>query len=140
MHYPTIIQCLTVIDTKKTIEFYKKAFGFTHTNPSEDYAEMRFKDIVIMFGNENQFPGDTRLAPKTSGTPCPVTLYVYCDDVHAFYEHAIKNGAKGVTEPSEMPWGDIMCNIEDIDGYSWSFSQRSSHSHDDDDNSCCSGH
>lgn len=133
MKYPTMIQCLTVVNTQNTTEFYKKAFGFTHSNPGEDYIEMRYEDIVIMFGSENQFPGDPRKAPATSGTACPIVLYVYCNDVNSFYKHAVANGAQSAMEPTPMPWGDRMCQLTDIDGYSWSFAQKSDHG-------CCGGH
>jgi len=121
--YPTIIPCLTVIDTQKTIDFYKNAFGFTHANPTEEYVEMRYKDVVIMFGPEGEYEKPTK-APKNSGEPCPITLYIYCDDVDTFYTNALKHGAKSVSSPTTMEWNDRMCSLEDIDGYSWSFAQR----------------
>lgn len=124
MQYPTLIPCFTVIDSKKSIEFYKSAFGFTCARPEDDYIEMRYKDVVIMFGKEGQFEGDTSKAPKTSGVKIPLTLYIYCDDVDAFYKNALKNGAKSLAEPQDTFWGDRFCKLEDIDGYEWSFAKR----------------
>ena len=118
--YPSIIPCFSVADTKKAVIFYHDAFGFKQANPGEDYIEMRFKDIVIMFGQEGSYDQKEQ-TPKHSGKPCPMVLYIYCDDVDAFYEHALKHGAKSVEKPQDTPWGDRMCSLQDLDGYTWSF-------------------
>jgi len=120
--YPPLIACLTVINPKKSIEFYTKAFGFTHANPGEDYTEMRYNDVVIMFGQEGMY-GQTNKAPKTSGVECPIVLYIYVDHVDNFYKNALRNGAISVMEPQTTHWGDKICALKDIDGYQWTFAK-----------------
>jgi PhnB protein len=123
---PWMMACLTVRDADKAIEFYEKAFGF-HTRfvmPGPDgkaaHAEVGWKDTAVMFGPERpDFP--QRKSPATLGVQSPMSLYVYVEDVDAFHAHAVAHGAKSVTAPATMFWGDRMCTLADPDGYTWSF-------------------
>ena len=113
-------------DTSKSIAFYEQAFGFIQANPGEDYIEMRFNDVVVMFGKEGAY-GEKSQTPKHSGKECPMVLYVYCDNVDQFYKHAVDKGAKSLSGPKDTPWGDRMCELEDLDGYQWSFAEHKEH-------------
>ncbi len=128
---PRLIPYLTVKDPAKTLAFYQKAFGF---EPREQnilkgpdgkimHAEVRIKEAVVMFGPEDN-PGCKAKSPNTSGTPAPVGLYVYCEDVDALWKRATAAGAKPGVEPVDMFWGDRMCQLFDIDGHSWTFAKN----------------
>jgi PhnB protein len=73
-----------------------------------------------MLGKESAKGCETR-APATSGTPSPVTMYVYCPDVDALYDRATGAGATGLVAPNDTFWGDRMCRLADPDGHSWCF-------------------
>lgn len=130
---PWLIPYLMVGDVDQALDFYQKAFNFekASTAPSEDnitnHGEIRYKDQVIMCGREGAHGEDVTCAksPKTLGTPSPVMLYVYCDDVDAAYKQAIAAGAKSQMEPQETHWGDRMCSLLDPFGHSWSFATHS---------------
>lgn len=129
--YPAIIPYLMVKDVDRAIDFYQKAFGFTlPQEPMRDqdgtasHAEMRYNDCVIMVGKEGAY-GFPHRAPRTSGIPSPISLYVYYPDIDAQYEHAIKNGATSLAAPEDMFWGDRMARLTDPDGYEWSIATQS---------------
>ena len=46
-------------------------------------------------------------------------LYVYVDDTDAAYRRAIDAGARSLEEPSDMPYGDRRCMVEDRWGNTW---------------------
>jgi uncharacterized glyoxalase superfamily protein PhnB len=116
---------LTVKDAAAAIDFYSRAFGFEKkfAMPGPDgklaHTEMTYRDCVIMFGPERE--GMPCQSPATSGHPSPVVLYAYCDDVDALFARATAAGAKAVSAPQTMFYGDRVCNVTDPDGHSWYF-------------------
>jgi uncharacterized glyoxalase superfamily protein PhnB len=130
---PWLIPYLMVGDVDQALAFYQKAFNFekASTSPGEDnktsHGEIRYKDQVIMCGREGAQCEEVTSAksPKTLGTPSPVMLYVYCDDVDAIYKQAIAAGAESQMEPQETHWGDKMCSLLDPFGHSWCFATHS---------------
>lgn len=127
-NFPGLFPYLTVQDAEKAVAFYEKAFGFTvSSEPAKDeqgkiqHAEMMFgKDVCVMFAPEGAW-GSPRKAPVSLGVSPSVVLYIYCEDVDAFYRRAVENGAKSVVEPNDGFWGDRFCNLLDPDGHEWTF-------------------
>jgi len=115
-----------VADVDRAVQFYVEAFGFekNHLVAGEDnttwHAEMRYKDQLIMLGKAGAYGGKTQ-SPKKTGVESPINLYLYCEDVDAFYERAMQAGAKSLGEPENTFWQDRMCRIQDPDGYVWCF-------------------
>ncbi|MEM7495837.1 MAG: VOC family protein [Myxococcota bacterium] len=124
--YPTAMACLSVTDVQKSMDFYKRAFGFelvgepTVENGQVMYAELRFSDMRIMLSPEGAY-GMTNKAPIHSVTPPSMSLYIYCRDVDGQHRRAIEAGAKELQQPQEMFWKDRMCRVSDPDGYVWAF-------------------
>lgn len=122
--YPWMVPYLVVKDPDASLEFYQRAFGFEKrmAMPGPDgkvkHAEMVYRDTMIMFGPEGGCPART---PATSGTPSPVGLYVYVEDVDALFARATAAGAKADRAPQDMFYGDRVCQLTDPDGHSWSF-------------------
>lgn len=125
-NFPWLSTCMTVKDVKVAADFYKKAFQFVITDlvMGEDdtywHGELRYKDGVVMIGKEGAW-GNTNKTPANSKIQSPINHYVYCEDVDKFYQSAIEAGAKAVSAPEKMFWGDRMCRLEDLDGYVWCF-------------------
>jgi uncharacterized glyoxalase superfamily protein PhnB len=126
-NYPQFFPYLTVRECEAAIELYTKAFNFelTQAVPGEDgkiqHAELKYGEVVVMMAPENAWGNTTYKAPATLGTPPGSNFYMYVKDVDAFYEHAVKNGAKSIIEPQDGFWGDRFCRLSDVDGYEWMF-------------------
>jgi uncharacterized glyoxalase superfamily protein PhnB len=129
---PTLSPYLTVRNASDTLDFYEKAFEFKAKKDevvkgddgSIMHAAMTFGGAVIMFGPEGAYEMSHQ-APKTSGVAPAVSLYIYCEDVDALYNQAIKNGAESLMEPQESFWGDRICKLADPDGHEFMFATLS---------------
>jgi uncharacterized glyoxalase superfamily protein PhnB len=124
---PWLTPYLASSDPEALIGFYEKAFGFklrskVHMDEEKTmmHVEMEYEDQMIMFGSEACYENNTK-TPNNSGIPCPTVIYLYVDDVDAFYENALKHKARSTKELQDTPWGDRMCNLEDPEGYIWAF-------------------
>ncbi|MGF1642773.1 MAG: VOC family protein [Thiotrichales bacterium] len=124
-----IVPFLTVSAPGVSLAFYTSAFGFkpehdeiiTHPNGEIVHASMRYKGkTVVMFAPEGAWSHPAK-TPKHTGQPCPVGLYVYCDNVDMLYETALRHGAIANEPPSDAFWGDRVARLDDPDGYTWTF-------------------
>lgn len=123
---PWITPYVMVKDVDKAVDFYEKAFGFEKLEVVKGehntslHAELQYKDHLIMFGKSGAY-GGTSKTPHESGIESPMNLYLYCENVDNFHDHALKTGAKSLDAPADMFWGDRMCRLQDPDGYIWCF-------------------
>lgn len=123
---PWISPYLMVRDVDTAIKFYQKAFGFNVRDVSAgpdgtpQHAELTYHDQLIMIGKEGSMGGASK-SPASSGVVPPINLYVYCEDVDKFFNHAVKVGASGEAKPEDTLWGDRMCCLKDPEGYIWCF-------------------
>lgn len=119
---PWLSPYLSVQDADAALDFYQRAFGFEKrmAMPGPDgrtkHAEMTYHDMVIMFGN-----GGKAQTPAVTGVTSPVGLYIYCEDVDALYQRATAAGAKSGSPPTDMFYGDRVCELLDPDGLTWWF-------------------
>ncbi|MGF1548884.1 MAG: VOC family protein [Thiotrichales bacterium] len=124
-----IVPHIVVVAPTASLEFYANAFEFKlerdeiKTSPNGDivHASMRYKGkTVVMLAPEGAW-GHPAKTPKNAGQPCPIDLYVYCDNVDMLYESAIRHGAVACEPPADAFWGDRTVRLEDLDGYIWTF-------------------
>ncbi len=126
---PDILPCLFVSSPEKAIEFYTKAFGFIQIGIPhiEDgkilHAEMSYLSLKIAVTREG-IAGMTGKTPKNSKTECPMVLYLYCHDVESHFQNAKNLGAKILKQLEDTFWGDRMYDVEDLDGYRWTFASK----------------
>jgi len=122
----TITPYLCVKDAPKAIEFYKNVLGATElTRWTDDkgrigHAEITIGGSPIYLADEHPEMGV--LSPKTllkEGARCPVSIHVYVADVDATYRHALAEGAEGLREPTDAPYGDRDAQIRDASGHIW---------------------
>jgi len=121
---------LTVMDAAASLAFYARAFGFepgvTVTSPSGEiiHAVMHYRGAVaIMLSPEGIWSG-TMQAPVHSGAENPIILYVHCPKVDELTARARAAGARILSEPTDMFWGDRIARIADPDGYVWCFAAK----------------
>lgn len=119
---PWVSPYIIVDDADRSIDFYKKAYGFeVHEkvpgqNGKTQHAELSYKGQLIMLG-----AGSPVKPPALTGVESPIALYFYTENVDEFYKHAVAAGAKSTGAPEDMFWGDRMCRLRDPDGFEWCF-------------------
>jgi PhnB protein len=121
--YRTVTPSLTLKDSKKAIEFYKKAFGakvldvFSNlSGPGTMHATIQIGDSIVMMGDE--MPGMSAKSAESLGNS-PISLYIYVPDADATFKQAVSAGATVIYPVDEMFWGDRAGNLKDPFGYQW---------------------
>lgn len=120
--YHTVTPFLAVRGGADAIAFYERAFGAEEVMrmPGADgkvlHAEIRIGDSRIMLGDEEpnmDAPSPQTLGGSTGG------LMIYCEDVDALFERAVKAGAEVNMPPTDMFWGDRYARLKDPFGHRW---------------------
>lgn len=119
--FQSVTPSLTFKDTKKAIEFYKKALGATvlEIYPMPDgngtmHATMKIGNSILMMGDEMP---NCPSAESLGGSS--ISLFIYVPDVDAAFKQAIAAGAIETMPVADMFWGDRCGNMKDPFGYSW---------------------
>jgi PhnB protein len=113
---------LAIKNAAEALEFYKKAFGANEIyklmmpDGRLGHAEMRLGDSIIMMADE--FPEYGGKAPQTLGGS-PVSIYLYVEDVDAFFKKALTAGAKERQPVMDQFYGDRSGQLEDPFGHLW---------------------
>ncbi len=124
---PRMTPYLFYNDLAAALQWLEKAFGFqprmSMPGPNGEivHAEMALEDAVIMMGPAS----DERGARSPQDLPAVTqSLYVYVDDIAAHFAQAKGVGAKIMSEPQDMFWGDRMYYALDCEGHHWNFAQH----------------
>lgn len=123
-HFPWLTPYLMVRDCDRSTTFYSRAFGFTLQDEIKKFGylvhvKMAYRgELVLMFSPEGTF-GSAERPPASLGVPASQVFYLYVADVDTTYQRALDAGAKSLTEPANMFWGDRLAMVEDPDGYRW---------------------
>lgn len=119
--FQSVTPSLTFKDTKKALEFYRKALGATilEVLPMPDgkgtmHATMKIGNSILMMGDEMANCPSAETLGKT-----PISLFVYVPDVDAVIKQAIAAGATETMPVADMFWGDRCGNLKDPFGYTW---------------------
>ena len=124
---PRMIPYLFYNDLPAALDWLAKAFGLetrmSMAGPEGQvmHAEMQLRDAVIMMGPASDEQGSKSPADLPGVNQ---SLYVYVDDVNAHHQQAKKAGARIMSEPEDMFWGDRMYYAQDIEGHHWNFAQH----------------
>jgi uncharacterized glyoxalase superfamily protein PhnB len=126
--YQTITPMFISKDARKSMEFYKKAFGaeerFFMAGPDGKgvmHAEIQIGTSIIMIGEEN--PTCPSKSAETMGGS-PVSFYIYVENVDEAFKIAVDAGAKVGMPVEDMFWGDRMGTVQDPFGYTWSLASH----------------
>ncbi len=114
--YSRVVAWVISADTDAEIAFLHRVFGATEAPGSRvmdaqgriGHAEVEIGDAVIMLFDA---PMDW---PAT-----PAHLRVYVDNVHRAFDQALRAGARPVTEPTDLPFGDRVARVRDPQGHLW---------------------
>ena len=127
---PWISPMLVVKDVDASLKHYAEAFDFEpgltmpDDNGKTEYADMTYKGQTVLMMMPEQSWGSPAVTPNSSGTPTPVSLYVYCDNVDERFKQAKQAGTTVLEEPTDMFWGDRITRLQDADGHIWSFATK----------------
>jgi uncharacterized glyoxalase superfamily protein PhnB len=121
----TVTPHLVIRGCEAALAFYEKAFGaevlFKSAGPGGMlmHVEVKLGDSILMMADE--FPGMGEGAAKAPATlgGTSVVLNIFCPDVDAWYERAVKAGARGLMPPADMFWGDRYSQVVDPYGHTW---------------------
>jgi len=99
---------LFVSDVQRSVDFYKRLFGFKLIEGSKDYARLKSPR-----GNATIALHKIKDIHEGKG----ITLYFETEDIDGFCEQLIKQGVKFSEVPKVMPWGWKHAYLTDPDGY-----------------------
>jgi len=120
--YHNVTPYLIVRGGTRALEYYKQAFGaeerFRMDGPGGTigHAEIQIGDSIVMLADEN--PAWNAKAPQV-GTPSPVQLMIYVDDVDATFAQALTAGGKETQPLKNQFYGDRSGSLTDPFGHSW---------------------
>jgi len=118
--YTAVTPWIITTDTAKLLDFMGKAFGAKELArvPNPDgkgigHAEAKIGDAVVMsFDAPEGWP------------PTPAFIRLFVDDVDQTFKAALKAGAKEVTKPTLLAFGDKVGRVRDPFGNIWWLQQR----------------
>lgn len=115
-----IIPVLHYEDVAKAIEWLCHVFGFTERwRVANHRAQLAFEDGAIAITEWRAGAGAA--ADGGPGTRHSIMLRVKDADIHC--EHARRQGAKIIQEPTDWPYGERQYVAEDLGGHRWTFSE-----------------
>jgi uncharacterized glyoxalase superfamily protein PhnB len=108
-------------DTDAEVRFLTTVFGATETPGSRmhdadgdiGHVEVELGDTVIMLFDA-----------KPGWAPTPAHLRVYVDDVAVTVDKAVTEGARVVTRPTLLAFGERVARIRDAQGHLWWLHER----------------
>jgi PhnB protein len=123
--YQTVTPMLTLDETRKAIEWYKRALGAEELgiSPGPDgqimHAEFRIGSSRIMA--HDAMMGSK--GPRELGGS-PAALWLFVEDCDALFNRAVEAGGKVGMPMDDQFWGDRCGSITDPFGYTWMIATR----------------
>ena len=106
-----------VDDVAATIAFYEQAFGQKRGMVAGDeFGELATGDTKLGFAAKKMLHGDGQFA-SPEGKVLGVEVAFTTGDVQKAYDTALAAGAKAVSKPEQMPWGQTVAYVRDNNGF-----------------------
>jgi len=110
---------LYVPNVDKALTFYQQAFGFARKmlHGSGGYGELESGETTLAFAD---FAGMKKLGknPVAASADAPsFELALTTGNVAKAVEKAVAAGAALVSEPADMPWGQTIAYVADLNGF-----------------------
>jgi uncharacterized glyoxalase superfamily protein PhnB len=96
-----------VTDVHASLEYYTAVLGFSERCRFGDYAGVEYGDVQI------HLSGPKATNKKMIGQG---GIYIFCDDVDAYFAEVIARGARTQAAPKDYEYGMRDFVIEDADG------------------------
>ena len=110
----TITPRIFTADPEGLVGFVKRTFEATGDYQATRPSEIRIGDSILMISG-TEF--------RATQTAC---LYVYVSDVEEVFARSVQAGVKVIEAPTDMPYGDRRCTVEDGWGNVWQIANRPS--------------
>ncbi len=110
---------LYVGNVQRSLDFYTKAFGFSikFLHESGGYGELDTGATTLSFSSR-QLMTELGKKPQPADPKAPCfEIALTTDDVAAAVARAVAAGATLVQEPHDMPWGQTVAYVSDLDGF-----------------------
>ncbi len=110
---------LYVDDVRQSVAFYERAFALTprFVHEGGDYGEMATGSTTLAFSSRSLMRQLGKHPQKASAdAPCFEVAFTTAD-VPLALERAVSAGAKLVQSPQQMPWGQTVAYVSDLDGF-----------------------
>lgn len=111
---------LAVCDLPRSIEFYRRAFGWPQTVEVPTYAEfITHGDLRVGLYHREGYVRNfdaPRVSEPPNGGVTTTELYFECDDVEAMLARLMDAGAEVISPLRERSWGDVCAYVRDPDG------------------------
>ncbi len=109
-----------VNDLQEMIEFYRDVIGLEVKETSESYAEFKHEGVRFAMFERAKLPEWIDVTPTyPSGLNGTFELAIDLpsfEDVDSQFDRFVKAGAKAITQPRNMPWGQRSSVVADPDG------------------------
>ena len=106
-----------VDDVEATIAFSEKAFGQKRGMVAGDeFGELATGDTRLGFAAKKMLHGPGQFA-SPDGKVLGVEVAFTTDDVQKAYDTALAAGAKSVSRPEKMSWGQTVAYVRDNNGF-----------------------
>jgi len=109
---------LYVEDVPKTIAFYETAFGFKRrfVHEAGDFGELDTGTTALAFSSI-RLMRELGKHPQPASADAPSFEIAFTtDDVATAVQRALDAGARLVQAPEQMPWGQTVAYVADING------------------------
>ena len=116
-------------DVERLLRHYVETLDFelVHRQPAEPPAEfciLRLGDAQIMIGSDpaglvalgRSDRGVLEAAAARIGRPGAVSVYIGVDEIDAYHDRVLGNGAEVVEPIWNAPWGNRQFTVQDLDG------------------------
>ena len=112
--FHTVTPYLTIRGATELLAFLVRAFGAEETECVRDGAG-RVSHAQVVIGDSNVMLGEC----PADHEPMPTTLYLYVDDVDAWFERAVAAGGDVLEAPNDKFYGDRSGAVKDSCGNRW---------------------
>jgi uncharacterized glyoxalase superfamily protein PhnB len=102
-------------DTDAEITFLTEVFGALETPGARIMTDGRVNHAEVTLAGSTLLLFDS----GSGWSPTPAHLRVYVDDLRRVLAAAAERGARVVTEPADMPFGDVVGRFRDPQGHLW---------------------
>ncbi len=122
--YHTITAQLAIQGAAKAIEFYEKAFAAVVLDRAMDPSGNKVWHAAMKIGDSMIFVNDVFPEMDPTAQQSVSNLWLYVDDVDAWFKRAVEAGARPGMPPADMFWGDRMGQVTDPFGQKWTIAMH----------------